>query len=274
MEEAWDLADGAGVIVAVIDTGVAHHPNSGQDDLANTSFVDGYDFVNGDPDPTDDHGHGTHVTGTIAQSTNNSRGVAGVAYNCSIMPIKVLNSAGSGTDAGVADGILFAANNGAQVINMSLGGSAPSTTLENAVAYAYNQGVTIICASGNDGLSQVSYPAAYDDYCIAVGATTYNEGVAYYSNGGSSLDLTAPGGNNYQDLNGDGYADGVLQQTFSVDWFGGITWAYYFKQGTSMAAPHVSGVAALVISNGVATSPAGVRIVLSSIRNSRGTTSG
>ena len=213
MEEAWDLSDGAGVIVAVIDTGVAHHPTSNKDDLAGTSFVAGYDFVNNDDDPTDDHGHGTHVTGTIAQSTNNGRGVAGVAHGCSIMPVKVLNSAGSGTDAGVADGILFAADNGAQVINMSLGGPDWSETLQEAVAYAYNQGVTIICASGNEGSYQVSYPAAYDN-CIAVGATTYDEGVAPYSNRGDSLDLTAPGGNLYEDLNGDGYVDGVLQQTF------------------------------------------------------------
>lgn len=272
MEEAWDLADGAGVIVAVIDTGVAHHPTSNKDDLADTSFVAGYDFINDDDDPTDDHGHGTHVTGTIAQSTNNARGVAGVAYACSIMPVKVLDSSGYGTDAGVADGIHFAAVNGAQVINMSLGGSDESPTLENAVAYAYNNGVTIICASGNGGSPyQVSYPAAYDSYCIAVGATTYNEGVAFYSNRGSSLDLTAPGGNIYEDLNGDEYADGVLQQTFSVNWFGRTTWGYYFFQGTSMATPHVVGVAALLISNDVATSPADVKEVLELTAEDKGT---
>ena len=181
IEEAWGLSSGSGVTVAVIDTGVAD-PRTGSDDLQDSRVVGGYDFVNNDNDPTDDNGHGTHVAGTIAQTTNNRIGVAGVAYSCSIMPVKVLNKQGSGTYADIADGIRYAADNGAEVINMSLGGSSGSTTLENAVAYAYNKGVTIICASGNDGSSyQVSYPSAYDDYCIAVGATRYDEAVAYYS---------------------------------------------------------------------------------------------
>ncbi len=266
MESAWDIETGnSGTIVAIVDTGVAYEDYGiyrQAPDLANTNFVGGYDFVNNDTHPNDDEGHGTHVTGTVAQSTNNGIGVAGVAFNCSIMPVKVLDNFGSGGYAGIADGIYFAADNGAQVINMSLGGPYPSITLENACAYAYNKGVTIVCASGNDGsLTTVSYPAAYDAYCIAVGATTYNEEVAYYSNAGQSLDLTAPGGDTWADLNGDGYVDGVLQQTYDSDY---ASFAYWFYQGTSMAAPHVSGVAALLISNGGVITPDEVREALQS----------
>lgn len=285
MESAWDIETGSpDVIVAVIDTGVAYEdytesiPIGGSGkyryviyeqapDLAQTNFVPGYDFVNNDAFPVDDEGHGTHVTGTIAQSTNNAIGTAGVAFNCSIMPIKVLDSGGSGTHTDIANGIYYASNNGASVINMSLGGSTGSITLENAVAYAYNAGVTIVCSSGNDGAATAGYPAAYDAYCIAVGATRYDEAVAYYSNGGPSLDLTAPGGDVTVDLNGDGYGDGVLQQTFGST---PTDWGYWFYQGTSMAAPHVSGVAALLISNGAATTPDEVREILQSTAEDKG----
>jgi serine protease len=152
---------------------------------------------------------------------------------------------------------------------MSLGGSSSSITLENALAYAYEQkGVTIVCSSGNDGsATTVSYPAAYNDYCIAVGATRYDETVAYYSNGGTSLDLTAPGGDIYVDQNGDGYGDGVLQQTFGDN---PTDWGYWFYQGTSMAAPHVSGVAALLIAHGIATTPDEVREALQSTAEDKG----
>ncbi len=280
MESAWDIETGnPSVIVAVIDTGVAYedyeefvdNPGRRRDywityqlapDLAGTNFVAGYDFVNKDNFPVDDEGHGTHVTGTIAQSTNNGIGVAGIAFNCSIMPIKVLDSGGSGTHTDIADGINYAANNGASVINMSLGGSTGSITLEAAVAYAYEAGVTIVCSSGNNSSApDVLYPAAYNDYCIAVGATRYDEAVAYYSTGGPSLDMTAPGGDVTIDLNEDGYGDGVLQQTFGNN---PTDWGYWFYQGTSMAAPHVSGVAALLIANGAATTPDEVREVLQS----------
>ena len=288
MESAWDIETGdPSVIVAVIDTGIAYEDyeeaipigKSGKysyityqlaPDLAGTNFVAGYDFVNDDAHPNDDEGHGTHVTGTIAQSTNNSIGVAGVAFNTSIMPVKVLDSSGSGTYADIADGIYFAADNGAKIINMSLGGSSGSITLENALAYAYGKEVAIVCASGNDGsATTVSYPAAYDAYCIAVGATRYDEAVAYYSNGGASLDLTAPGGDVTVDQNNDGYADGVLQQTFGNN---PTDWGYWFYQGTSMAAPHVSGVAALLIANAAATTPDEVRVALQSTAEDKGST--
>jgi len=229
-------------------------------DLAGTSFVPGYDFINNDEHANDDEGHGTHVTGTIAQTTNNGLGVAGIAYNCSIMPVKVLDAAGTGTDQQVADGIYYAVDNGAKVINMSLGGPSHTTTLQNAVAYAYNNGVTVIAASGNDGSLSCDYPAAYDDYVIAVGATQYDQTRTAYSNYGSSLDIVAPGGNIDVDQNGDGYADGVLQQTFSDT---PKDWAYWFYQGTSMASPHITGIAAILNSTAV-TEPDAVRQALQS----------
>lgn len=215
MPSAWDRSNGAGVTVAVIDTGVAYEdygPYVQAPDLAGTTFVAGWDFVNEDSHPNDDNSHGTHVAGTIAQTTNNGIGVAGIAYGANIMPLKVLDSEGVGSDQWVADGIVWAVNHGAQVINLSLGGPAPSSVLESAVNYAYNNGVTVIAAAGNDN-SDVSYPAAYEN-CIAVGAVRYDETRSYYSNYGSALDLVAPGGDVYVDQNGDGYGDGVLQQTF------------------------------------------------------------
>ena len=279
MEKAWDVSTGTpSVVVAIVDTGIAYENyKEGRKrycqapDLAQTCFVPGYDFVNNDNHPNDDNRHGTHVAGTVAQSTNNNLGVAGVAFNTCLMPVKVLNSRGSGTYANVANGIRFAANNEAKVINLSLGGTSDSSTLKDAVAYAYQKGVTVVAACGNDNKSTCLYPAAYDDYVIAVGATQYDETRAPYSNYGPSLDLVAPGGNNDLDQNEDGYADGVLQQTFSSSWRV-CDFAYYFFQGTSMAAPHVSGVAALLIANGNATTPDDIRTALQETAEDLGTT--
>jgi len=264
MQDAWDTSTGSDVIIAVIDTGVAYEDYSiyrRAPDLSGTVFVPGYDFVGNDTHPNDNEGHGTHVTGTLAGTTNNSSGVAGVAFHASVMPVKVLNAQGSGTYADIADGIRFAADNGAHVINLSLGGSSSSQVMYDAVKYAYEKGVTIVAAAGNNGVNGVLYPAAYDDYVIAVGATRFDETRAPYSNYGSSLDIVAPGGDVSVDQNGDGYGDGILQQTFgsNVRSFG-----YYFYQGTSMATPHVAGVAALVIANGNATTPDDVRTALES----------
>lgn len=262
MENAWDESSGSGVVVAIIDTGVRQDLS----DLAGTSFTAGYDFVNGDTNPTDDEGHGSHVCGTVAQTTNNSAGCAGVAYSATIMPIKVLDASGYGTYTDIADGIIWATDHGADVINMSLGGSASNTTLQNAVNYAWNNGVVIVCAAGNSSTSSPFYPAAYPN-CISISAVNYLDELADYSNYGSTIDMCAPGGDS-NDYNGDGYMDGVLQQTF--DSSTGDP-GFYFYTGTSMASPHVAGVAALVKSINSTLTNAQIRNILETTAEDLGT---
>ncbi|HIE52219.1 MAG TPA: peptidase S8 [Armatimonadetes bacterium] len=252
MEKAWDVARGRGVVVAVIDTGVAFEDYGRfyrARDLRGTKFVKGYDFVNDDEHPNDDHGHGTHVTGTIAQTTNNREGVTGIAFEAAIMPLKVLNRYGFGNLADIADAIRFAADEGAQVINMSLGGPRPSLVLEEACKYAVRKGVTIVCAAGNSGREGVSYPAAYRE-CVAVSAVGPDGELAPYSSYGKEIEIAAPGGNKLL-----GEEAGVLQNTIVP------RDDYYYYQGTSMASPHVAGVAALLVSLGVR-KPEGVRRIL------------
>jgi serine protease len=258
MEQAWDVVDGSGVVVAVIDSGVAYENYAGfvqAPDLAGTSFTAGYDFVNNDAHPNDDNGHGTHVAGTIAQTTNNSQGVAGMAYGATIMPIKVCDSEGSCPLAAIVDGVMWAADHGADVINLSLGGSYASAE-ETAINYALSNGVVVVASAGNAGVSSLDCPSCYPGV-IAVGATDYNRNLSWYSSygcgrDGHCLDVVAPGGDTSADLNGDTYADGVLQQTFE-DACDGIwppdptTFVYCFFQGTSMASPHVAGAAALLL---------------------------
>jgi serine protease len=240
---AWKLGQGQGATVAVIDTGVTAVP-----DLAGIELIAGYNFVGNNKDARDDHGHGTHVAGTIAQATNNKLGVAGVAFGAKIMPLKVLSAQGSGSMGAISQAIRYAADNGAQVINMSLGGPFPTAAIRKAVAYARSKGTFVVAAAGNDGKGRVSYPAKYPEV-FAVAATQFDETTTFYSNWGGEVDIAAPGGNVRVDQNGDGKPDGVLQNTVTP---GNITKVdYLWFMGTSMASPHVAGVAALVAGAGV-----------------------
>ena len=244
MEKAWQKTKGKGITVAVIDTGV-----SKVDDLKNTNFVKGYDFVNDREDASDDNGHGTHVAGTIAQSTNNNFGVAGIAYEASIMPIKVLAATGGGTISDIAEAIIFAADNGANVINMSLGGGGESKLMQEAIDYAYKKGVVIVAAAGNSNRNAAFYPARYPKV-IAVSATGSTGEKAPYSNYGAGIDVAAPGGAIARGKNGEkgDTSGGILQNTIDPRTKQSVFSAF---QGTSMAAPHVSGVVALIEASGV-----------------------
>jgi thermitase len=221
---AWDITRGSSSVrIAIVDTGVQYnHP-----DLSG-KVVLGHDYVDGDNDPYDGNGHGTHCAGIAAAVTNNSTGIAGMAPNASILAVRVLDSNGSGTLDAVANGIIYAADNGAKVISLSLGGSVGSTTLQNAVNYAWNKGAVIVAAAGNSGISAPSYPAYYSN-AIAVAATTSSDVKASYSNWGSWVDVAAPGSSIYS--------------TYPTN-------TYTSLSGTSMATPHVAGLAGLLAAQG------------------------
>jgi serine protease len=237
IEPTWNETKGKGVTVAVIDTGISRVP-----DLKNTQFVKGYDFVNDKVDAADDHGHGTHVAGTIAQSTNNNYGVAGIAYEASLMPLKVLAASGGGTVTDIAEAIRFAADHQADVINMSLGGGGDAAVMREAIDYAHRQGVVIVAAAGNANTNSASYPARYPNV-VAVSALDATGAKAPYSNFGAGVDIAAPGGSTAV-----GEAGGILQNTINPQTGEAVFRAF---QGTSMAAPHVAGVAALIKAVGV-----------------------
>ena len=239
---AWDIKTrGKDIIVAIVDTGVdLYHP-----DLEN-QLVWGYDFVNDDFDPMDDCGHGTHCAGIAAAEANNGIGVAGLSWDAKIMPIKVLNAEGSGGEFDIAHGIIWAAYNGADVVSLSIGGYSPSYTIKDAIDYAYSGGCLVIAAVGNDNIAQPMYPAAYENV-IAVSATNKDDGKAYYSNYGSYIDVSAPGGemSYYHDERGILSTMPTYHVTLNDE---GYSEDYDYLQGTSMACPYVAGLAAFALS--------------------------
>ena len=237
-EAAWSMSVGRGVTVAVIDTGIAcesFDEFARATDLADTRCVEGKDLVKRKGHANDDHGHGTHVAGTIAQSTHNGLGTAGLAFKARLMPVKVLSADGWGTTTAVADGIRWAADHGAQVINLSLGSPRNSMVLQSAIDHARSRGVVVVAAAGNSG-GPVGYPGASRGV-IGVSATDQNDGLAWFSSRGRGVDIAAPGVS-------------VLQQTI-CDRGRNRCEVFSAFNGTSMASPHVAGAAALLVSLGV-----------------------
>lgn len=219
-EQGWDITRGTEEIsIAIVDTGVdLDHP-----ELKNR-LVKGYNVLNENEEPDDDNGHGTHVAGIIASETNNNEGVAGLTWFNKIMPVKAMGAKGYGTTFDIASGIVWAVDHGADVINLSLGNYQPSQVLEEAVQYAYSKNVVMVSAAGNDGSDQPTYPSAYPEV-LSVAAVDYEGKRASFSNYGEYIDIAAPGV--------------YIPSTY-------FNKQYASLSGTSMAAPHVAGLAALI----------------------------
>ena len=268
--EAWAnvVADGtpggAKVVVAVLDTGVAY-ANRGKyrrsPDFNKYSFVQGYDFIDRTPYANDHNGHGTFVASTIAEATDNHRGLTGLAYAARIMPVRVLDSAGEGDASVIAEGVRFAVNHGARIINLSLEfssdvGAADIPELISSLRYAYRHNVLVVAAAGNEGSTTIPYPARAK-HVIAVGATTEHGCLASYSNDGPHITLVAPGGGPDADLPGDPNCTPELpsgRDIFQMTFTGSSPRVFGFPggyEGTSMATPHVSATAALIIAAGI-----------------------
>lgn len=232
--EGWDETTGIeDVVIAILDTGIDfEHP-----DLENKIHSTGYDFANDDSDPTDDHFHGTHVSGIAAADTNNREGIAGVGWDCEILPVKVVFVPTDPAEepyalvSWIIDGIRYAVDNEADVINLSLGGDTPNLAEEDAVRYAYREDVVVVAAAGNED-GPVSYPAAYDEYVLGVAATDYDDLRWSSSNFGPEVDVAAPGV--------------YILSCYPVYLTGEGYLPYAWVTGTSMAAPHAAGLAALI----------------------------
>jgi len=277
--QAWDVVTGSiTVTIAVIEPGVdLNHPDlaakiwtnpgetgidsNGNDKHTNDvdddgdGYVDdwrGWDFVNGDNEPQDDYGHGTHVSGIAAAASDNGIGIAGIAWGAKIMPLKILDSSENGSDNDVAAAMVWAADHSANIINLSLGGDAPAAVMEAAINYAYGRGVTVVAAAGNTGKPGVLYPAAYPN-AIAVAATDINNNRASFSSYRLQVDLAAPGVGIY-----------------STYWTPTSGATYYSLSSTSMATPHVAGVAALLASLPQFNTPDKIRAALEETALDRG----
>jgi len=288
VEPAWDLLaaagkiPGAGAVVAVIDTGVAFENYQGPGyngqtrnftvapDFLGTTFLAPYNTVRGDAHPNDEISHGTHVAGTIVAGSGDGVGAAGIASGAALIPIGASKFEFGDvvlTEADVATGIRWAADQGADVINMSFGGRDLSEPIADAITYAREKGAVLVAAAGNDWTKRLLFPASLNAEVISVSACGYDGKRSPYATYGPGLALSAPGGNFAQDLNRDFYPDGIVQQTIGY-LQDPSQFSNQIFEGTSMATPHVAGAAALVIGAGVHGEPR-VRSIL--LRTARGT---
>jgi len=247
---------GEGITVAVLDTGIAYRSDGGRfrksPDFTTNQFVRGYDFVDRDPVPLDENGHGTHVAGTIAEKTGNGIGLTGLAYGAKLMPVRVLDAHGRGDAADIARGIRFAVAHHAEVINMSFnfGCHKRVPTVDEALRQAYAHGVVTVASAGNLGSESCVSEPATGPRVIGVGGTTEGGCLGYYSLAGTAIDVLAPGGGNPVA----GCSSISARPIYQVTLRAGTTDEFTIPSnyvGTSMAAAHVSGLAALVLASGV-----------------------
>jgi serine protease len=259
----WAIQRGrAEVAVAVIDTGIAYEdfgPYRKAPDWGSVRFLPGIDTLHNDDHPNDDEGHGTHVASTIAEATNNEIGVAGLAFGCSIMPVKAFDVDGTGSDFDISEGLDYVVafreggSNPVKVINMSFGSTFEGETLSGAISRAAQAGMLLVGVSGNDGIDGVEFPAAFESV-IGVGAVDGAKRRAPYSNFGSGIDVVAPGGDENRDDDGDGVPDFVFQQTLDFESAAQGRYDDFCicgSVGTSSAGPHVSALAAMLFSQGL-----------------------